>query len=142
MLAVLCQLVLKAINIKLPTLRLKVRKIVFGCLFFVSLLSLNLISLVEDVPEVLNNQNIALAAFTEGTRNQAPILFDKLKEFRFVVDLYTPTFEQLNYIWGTLGGKSIPSVLYKISILEIESNKVNDIGQSIGEISRILKSKE
>lgn len=58
-------------------------------------------------------------------------IFDELKEFKFTVDLYTPTFEQLNYIWGTLGGKSVPSVLYKISIIEIESDIINDTGQPI-----------
>lgn len=43
-----------------------------------------------------------------------------LVSFKFVVDLYTPSFEELNYIWGTLGGKQYPSVMYKISVLEIE----------------------
>ncbi len=55
-------------------------------------------------------------------------ILDEVKEFKFIVDLYTPTFEQLNYIWGTLGGKSVPSVLYKISIVEIESDKMKDTG--------------
>lgn len=58
-------------------------------------------------------------------------IFDELKEFKFTVELYTPTFEQLNYIWGTLGGKSVPSVLYKISIIAIESENIHDTGQPI-----------
>lgn len=58
-------------------------------------------------------------------------IFDELKEFKFIVELYTPTFEQLNYIWGTLGGKSVPSVLYKISIIAIESENIHDTGQPI-----------
>lgn len=66
-------------------------------------------------------------------------IFDELKEFKFTVDLYTPTFEQLNYIWGTLGGKSVPSVLYKISIIEIESDNIKDTGQPIKSLSRELK---
>ncbi len=61
-------------------------------------------------------------------------IIDKIKEFKFIVELYTPTFEQLNYIWGTLGGKSVPSVLYKISIIEIESDNINDTGQPITNI--------
>ena len=68
-------------------------------------------------------------------------IFDDLKEFRVIVDLYTPTFEQLNYIWGTLGGKSVPSVLYKISIVIIESNTIKDTGQPINEVVGILKDK-
>lgn len=45
-----------------------------------------------------------------------------LKDFRFTVELYTPTFEELNFIWGTLGGKQYPSALYKLSLIEIERN--------------------
>ncbi len=45
-----------------------------------------------------------------------------LKDFRFTVELYTPTFEELNFIWGTLGGKQYPSALYKLSLIEVERN--------------------
>lgn len=65
--------------------------------------------------------------------------FDNLKEFKFVVELFTPTFEQLNYIWGTLGGKSVPSVLYKVSILHIENDTIQDIGTPITQIEAIVK---
>lgn len=58
-----------------------------------------------------------------------------LKDFRFTVELYTPTFEELNFIWGTLGGKQYPSALYKLSLIEVERNltqkqttKVTDLG--------------
>jgi hypothetical protein len=43
-----------------------------------------------------------------------------VKDFRFTIELYTPTFEELNFIWGTLGGKQYPSALYKLSMIEIE----------------------
>lgn len=43
-----------------------------------------------------------------------------LKNFKFRVDLYTPSFEELNFIWGTLGGKQYPSAIYKVSLIEIE----------------------
>ena len=61
-------------------------------------------------------------------------ILDEVSEFKFVVELYTPTFEQLNYIWGMLGGKSVPSVLYKISIVEIESAKMRGTGTPITNI--------
>lgn len=54
------------------------------------------------------------------------VAMSSLKEFRFTVELYTPTFEELNYIWGTLGGKQYPSALYKLSLIEIE----RDVTQS------------
>ena len=67
-------------------------------------------------------------------------IFNSLKEFKFTVELYTPTFEQLNYIWGTLGGKSVPSVLYRISIVEIASDTINDIGTPITLVTEEFKN--
>jgi len=63
-----------------------------------------------------------------------------IKEFKFLVDLYTPTFEQLNYIWGTLGGKSLPSVMYKVSLLKIESDAIKDKGTSISEMTKTIQT--
>lgn len=65
---------------------------------------------------------------------------ENIKEFRFIAELYTPTFEQLNYIWGTLGGKSLPSAMYKISIVKIESDTLTEKGTPITEISGVLNS--
>ncbi|MGJ8744928.1 DUF4255 domain-containing protein [Polaribacter sp.] len=47
-----------------------------------------------------------------------------IKNFRFIVDLYTPSFEELNFIWGTLGGKQYPSAIYKVSLIEIERETI------------------
>ncbi len=59
--------------------------------------------------------------FTQSnTSFKREVELSNISSFRFVVDLYTPSFEELNYIWGTLGGKQYPSVMYKISVLEIE----------------------
>ncbi len=43
--------------------------------------------------------------------------------FKFVVELFTPGFEILNHIWGTLGGRQLPSALYKVQIIEISRQK-------------------
>ena len=40
-------------------------------------------------------------------------------DFEFRIELHSVPFEQLSYIWGLLGGKIIPSVLYKISVIKI-----------------------
>lgn len=39
--------------------------------------------------------------------------------FTFRIELHTIPFEQLSYIWGLLGGKVMPSALYKISVIKI-----------------------
>ncbi|WP_299551305.1 DUF4255 domain-containing protein [Seonamhaeicola sp.] len=63
---------------------------------------------------------------------------EKLKNFKFIVDLYTPSFEELNYIWGTLGGKQYPSVLYKVTLVQIERDIVQSEGVVITQINPIL----
>lgn len=80
--------------------------------------------------------------FTQGNTPLNPAIpaLENIKEFRFIVELYTPTFEQLNYIWGTLGGKALPSVLYKISVVKIESDTLREKGTPITEISGILNN--
>ncbi|MEM0517012.1 MULTISPECIES: DUF4255 domain-containing protein [Aequorivita] len=67
--------------------------------------------------------------------NPAIPALSNIKEFRFIAELYTPTFEQLNYIWGTLGGKALPAVLYKISVVKVESTALFEKGTPITEIS-------
>ncbi len=48
-----------------------------------------------------------------------------IQEFKFMVDLYSLRFEQLSYAWGVLGGKVMPSALYKISVIKLEKEKIN-----------------
>ena len=43
----------------------------------------------------------------------------------FTMELYTLTFEQLNHLWGSLGGRQFPSVMYKLRLVAIaEGNTV------------------
>ncbi|MGN7863225.1 DUF4255 domain-containing protein [Chryseobacterium sp. 22458] len=41
------------------------------------------------------------------------------EDFSFRIELHSVPFEQLSYVWGLLGGKVMPSVLYKISVIKI-----------------------
>ncbi|MFC5044848.1 DUF4255 domain-containing protein [Aquimarina hainanensis] len=63
---------------------------------------------------------------------------DKIKNFKFLIELYTPSFEEMNFIWGTLGGKQYPSVIYKVSVLEIERDILQAEGSVITEINGSL----
>ena len=47
-------------------------------------------------------------------------LYDRLINFKLIMELYSPSFEELNHLWGTLGGKQYPSVLYMMRLLELE----------------------
>lgn len=55
--------------------------------------------------------------------NRTNVAMQVLNEFKFVVSLYTPGFEELNHIWGTLGGRQLPSALYKVQLIRIEQDK-------------------
>ncbi|MBW1297695.1 DUF4255 domain-containing protein [Aquimarina litoralis] len=66
---------------------------------------------------------------------------DRIKDFKFTVELFSPSFEEMNFIWGTLGGKQYPSVIYKVSVLEIERDVTQSEGALITEINGSLNHK-
>lgn len=45
-------------------------------------------------------------------------------EVKFTLDLYTLTFEQINHLWGSLGGRQIPFALYKLKLVGLTENQV------------------
>lgn len=45
-------------------------------------------------------------------------------EIKFTTELVSPTFEQLNHIWGMLGGKALPAALYKVRIVMLERDAI------------------
>lgn len=70
---------------------------------------------------------------------------DPLKNFKFRVELHSIPFDQLSYIWGLLGSKIMPSVLYKISVIKIVAKKEKTDITLIDEIntkSTVIKPKE
>ena len=53
---------------------------------------------------------------------------------RLVVDLFSLNFEQVNHLWSTLGGKYLPSVLYKVRQVTVDEDAVRGTGPLITEI--------
>ncbi len=92
---------------------------------------------INSIVEFFHSKKVFTQKNTPFTSSNS--LFDDLKEFKFTVELYTPTFEQLNYIWGTLGGKSVPSLLYKVSLIEIDSEAISEIRPAITNVSAKTK---
>ncbi len=52
---------------------------------------------------------------------------------KLIFELYTPNFEQINQLWGALGAKYAPSLIYKMKILVIDSDL------EIGDVRKIKK---
>lgn len=61
-----------------------------------------------------------------------PLLDPSLE--KLTLDLYTLNFEQINHLWSTLGGKYLPSVLYKVRVVGIEDTDRQVGGDLIREI--------
>jgi hypothetical protein len=54
------------------------------------------------------------------TTNAPTNPLDQLESFKLIFDLYSPTMEEVNHLWGTLGGKQYPFVLYTLRLLEMK----------------------
>ncbi|HLV67282.1 MAG TPA: DUF4255 domain-containing protein [Polyangiaceae bacterium] len=59
---------------------------------------------------------------------------DDLTGLRLVLELNSLSFEQINYLWGSLGGKQVPFVLYRARLVRIRSEAILDTGTAINEI--------
>ncbi|MCB0555657.1 MAG: DUF4255 domain-containing protein [Phaeodactylibacter sp.] len=57
-----------------------------------------------------------------------------LTELRVILDLYTLTFEQINHLWGALGGRQIPFVMYKARLVAIRDRRPLGSGEVVKEI--------
>lgn len=60
---------------------------------------------------------------------------DEVKEIELTMELFALSFEQVNYLWGSLGGKQLPFALYKARLVAIKTDKPQKIGELIEEIS-------
>jgi len=76
--------------------------------------------------------------FTQSNTPLNPVIpaLTTVTKFRFTVDLYTPTFEQQNYVWGTLGGKSLPSAMFKVSLVTIDRETIQEKGVIISQLTQ------
>jgi hypothetical protein len=54
---------------------------------------------------------------------------------QLIFDMMSMNFEQVNHLWGTLGGKYLPSVLYKVRLVAIEDDTPGLEGPAITDIA-------
>jgi hypothetical protein len=65
--------------------------------------------------------------FTSDTADAADKYPDGVE--KIIMDLFTLNFDQINNLWGVLGGKYLPSALYKIRLLPIQAGKTQLVGR-------------
>lgn len=59
---------------------------------------------------------------------------------KLAVDLHSLSFEQQNHLWGSLGAKYIPSVLYKIRLVTIQEARADALLPPIRELELAQRS--
>lgn len=63
--------------------------------------------------------------FTAETASASVIFPDGIE--KLIVDLFSMNFEQVNHLWGVLGGKYQPSVLYKVRMVSIQNSNLDNV---------------
>src|SRR5262249_26803813 len=66
---------------------------------------------------VFDQDSVAPASLTT---NAPANPLDQLETFKLIFDLYSPTMEEVNHLWGTLGGKQYPFAMYALRLLELQ----------------------
>jgi hypothetical protein len=67
---------------------------------------------------------------------------DQLESFKLIFDLYSPTMEEVNHLWGTLGGKQYPFVMYMLRMLDLKFRAIQSESRLITEVTRHLYRKD
>ena len=67
------------------------------------------------------------------TKENSPALDSRIE--KLVFDLYSLSFEQVNHLWSVLGGKYLPSVMYKMRMISIDEEITEAEGELIREIN-------
>ena len=72
---------------------------------------------------------------TFNQKNSTSAVLDNIDDFSIIMDLFSPTFEQVNYLWSTLGGKQHPFALYKLRMVGMERESTTETRGIIKEIT-------
>jgi hypothetical protein len=57
---------------------------------------------------------------------------------RLAVSLVTPTYEQLNQLWSFVGGKQLPSALYRVRLVALQDEEPVGVGEPILRIDQAV----
>ncbi|MDJ0703326.1 MAG: DUF4255 domain-containing protein [Leptolyngbyaceae cyanobacterium MO_188.B28] len=92
----------------------------------------NALRLLSRVIEFFQWRRLLSPSLTPGNMEN----LENSKDFEICMDLYSLTFEQLNHLWGALGGKQVPFALYRARLVAVDAQKRQAEGPVITEIDR------
>ncbi|MBC7903310.1 MAG: DUF4255 domain-containing protein [Gemmatimonadaceae bacterium] len=64
----------------------------------------------------------AFSTASSPTGPPADVSEPGITELRFTLELFTLTFEQINHLWGSLGGRQMPFAMYKLRLVAVTEN--------------------
>ena len=83
-------------------------------------LALRRLSYVVQFLQSKNSFSMASSVSAGSTDLTDPDIID----LKFTMELYTLTFEQINHLWGSLGGRQIPFAMYKLRLVAITERAI------------------
>ncbi len=81
---------------------------------------------------VFTQDNVAPASLNPGWPMND---LDRLTEFKLILDLWSPTLEEVNDMWGMLGGRQYPFALYSLRMVEL---KLAAVQREAGVITEVV----
>ncbi len=88
---------------------------------------------------LFTRDNVDPASLTTGA---PPNPIDQLVEFKLIITLGSPSFEEVNDMWGMLGGKQFPFALYWMRMLELKFQSNPMEPATVTEIVRRYETKD
>lgn len=67
------------------------------------------------------------------TRDSHPALPERVA--KLAVELQSLSFEQLNQVWGAIGGKQLPSVMYRVRLVPLQDTEPSRVQTPVHEIA-------
>jgi hypothetical protein len=58
-------------------------------------------------------------------------------DFTLTADLASPTVDELNNLWGMLGGKQLPAVFYRFRLVEVDRGLVQQVPVPVVQVTSV-----
>lgn len=87
---------------------------------------------LSDVITFFQNQTVFSLQTTPPPPAAGPL--SDFEGIRVNLELYTLTFEQINYLWGSLGGKQVPFVMYRARLVSLQDDRPQGAGPTITDV--------
>ena len=73
------------------------------------------------------------------TQEEYPGLDPRIE--KLTLELQSPTYEQLNQIWTFIGGKQLPSILYRVRMVVLEAETPSAVQPPITKIRTVIQGR-